>query len=59
MNVLMKSLKGLEEEVPGGPPGTKRTTHTSLAEGHDFSTVGKLENKEVAWAAIDPEVTLP
>ena len=57
--MLMKSLEGLEEEVLGGPPGTKRTTHTSLAESHDFSTVGKLENQEVAWAAIDPEVTLP
>lgn len=59
--MLMKSLEGLEEEVLGGSPGasTKRTTHTSLVEGHDFSTAGKLENQAVPRATLGYEVTLP
>lgn len=53
--------KGLEEEVLGGSPGagTKRTTHTGLAEGHDFSIVGKLENQAVPRATLGSEVKLP
>lgn len=52
--MLMKSLEGLEEEVLGGSPGatTKRATHTGWAEGHDFSTVGKLENQAVPRALL-------